>query len=213
MNMKTKSTLKLSRRKFIGATTTALAGFTVIPSYAVSGLGHIPPSDKLNIAGIGIGGKGKVNLKNMPGQNIVALCDVDWDYAEPVFKTYSKAKKYKDFREMLEKQKDIEAVVIATPDHTHAIQSMIAMQLGKHVYCQKPLTHTVWESRQLTEAAKKYKVVTQMGNEGHSSDSVYEVAEVVQSGCLGEVRRSTRVDKPANLATGNAPTPERGKNT
>jgi len=96
--MNTKSNFYFSRRKFIGATTTALAGFTVIPSFAVSGLGHIPPSDKLNIAGIGIGGKGKVNLKNMSGQNIVALCDVDWDYAKPVSETYSKAKKYDDYR-------------------------------------------------------------------------------------------------------------------
>ncbi|GAB1454352.1 Gfo/Idh/MocA family oxidoreductase [Draconibacterium sp.] len=187
--MNTKSTSNFSRRHFIGATATAVAGFTVVPHHAVAGLGHIPPSDKLNIAGIGIGGKGKVNLKNMPGQNIVALCDVDWDYAKPVAKTYSKAKEYDDYRKMFDKMhKDIDAVMIATPDHTHAIIAMTAMQLGKHVYCQKPLTHTVWESRQLTEAAKKYKVVTQMGNEGHSSDTVYEVAEVVQSGCLGEVK-------------------------
>jgi predicted dehydrogenase len=187
MNMNTKSALNLSRRKFIGATTTALAGFTVIPSFAVSGLGHVAPSDKLNIAGIGIGGKGRVNLRNMPGQNMVALCDVDWDYAKPVFDTYPKAKKYKDFREMLEKQKDIEAVVIATPDHTHAIQAMMAMQLGKHVYCQKPLTHTVWEARQLTEAARKYKVATQMGNEGHSDDEVREVTEIIHAGIIGDV--------------------------
>ena len=185
--MKTKSTSSLSRRKFIGATATVAAGFSVIPSYAVSGLGHIPPSDKLNIAGIGIGGKGKVNLNNMVGQNIVALCDVDWDYAKPVFENYPDAKRYKDFREMLDKQKDIEAVVIATPDHTHALTAAAAMELGKHTYLQKPLTHSVWESRHLTEIAKRTGVVTQMGNEGHSSDSVYEVAEVVQSGCLGVV--------------------------
>jgi len=108
----------------------------------------------------------------MVGQNIVALCDVDWDYADEVFNTYPEAKRYKDFRIMLERQKDIEGVVIATPDHSHAIQAMAAMQLGKHVYCQKPLTHSVWESRQLTEAAKRYRVATQMGNEGHSGDDV-----------------------------------------
>lgn len=189
--MNAKTNLNLTRRKFIGATATAAAGFSVIPSFAVSGLGHIPPSDKLNIAGIGIGGKGSVNLKNMPGQNIVALCDVDWEYAKRVADTYSKAKKYDDYRKMFDKMhKDIDAVVVATPDHTHAIITMTAMQLGKHVYCQKPLTHTVWESRKLTEAAKKYKVVTQMGNEGHSDDTVYEVAEIVQSGCLGEVKEA-----------------------
>ena len=178
---------KFSRRGFIGTTATALAGFSIIPSHAVAGLGHTPPSDKLNIAGIGVGGKGKVNLRNMPGQNIVALCDVDWDYADGVFKTYPKAKKWKDFREMLDKQKDIEAVVIATPDHTHAVQAMMAMQLGKHVYCQKPLTHTVWEARELTKAAKRYRVATQMGNEGHSNDEVRMVTEIIHAGIIGDV--------------------------
>lgn len=177
----------ITRRNFLGTTTAAVAGITIIPSHAVAGLGHVAPSDKLNIAGIGIGGKGKVNLRNMPGQNIVALCDVDWDYAGPVFKNYPKAKRWKDFREMLDKQKDIEAVVIATPDHTHAIQAMSAMQLGKHVYCQKPLTHSVWEARELTRAAVQYKVATQMGNEGHSDDEVREVAELIHAGVIGDV--------------------------
>lgn len=188
--MNKKSNLNFSRRSFIGTAAVAAAGFTIVPRHAVAGLGHIPPSDKLNIAGIGIGGKGKVNLKNMPGQNIVALCDVDWDYADPVFKAYPKAEKYKDFRKMLENQKDIEAVVIATPDHTHALTAAAAMELGKNVYLQKPLTHSVWESRYLTKLAQKTGVVTQMGNEGHSSDSVYEVAEVVQSGCLGTIKEA-----------------------
>ncbi|MDD2380541.1 MAG: Gfo/Idh/MocA family oxidoreductase [Mariniphaga sp.] len=185
MNQKSKSTF--SRRNFIGTTATAIAGFSIIPSQAVAGLGHIPPSDKLNIAGIGIGGKGRSNLRNMVGQNIVALCDVDWDYADGVFNEYPDAKRWKDFREMLEKQKDIEAVVIATPDHTHAVQAMMAMQLGKHVYVQKPLTHTVWEARQLTEAARRYKVATQMGNEGHSNDEVRLVTEIIHAGVIGDV--------------------------
>jgi len=181
---------KFNRRNFIGTTAVAAAGFSIIPSNAVSGMGHIAPSDKLNIAGIGIGSKGAVNLKNMPGQNMVAMCDVDWSYADPVFKTYPKATKWKDYREMLEKQKDIDAVVIATPDHTHALPAAAAMELGKHVYLQKPLTHSVWESRYLTKLAKETGGVTQMGNEGHSKDTVYEVAEVVQSGCLGEIREA-----------------------
>ena len=188
--MKENSKKNVSRRGFIGTTATALAGLSVVPSYAVSGLGHAAPSDKLNIAGIGIGGKGKVNLRNMPGQNIVALCDVDWDYAAPVFDTYPKAKKWKDFRKMLDEQKDIEAVVIATPDHTHALTAAAAMELGKNVYLQKPLTHSVWESRYLAKLAERTGVVTQMGNEGHSSDTVYEVAEVVQSGCLGTIKKA-----------------------
>lgn len=178
-----------NRRNFIRTSALATAGFAIVPSRAVSGLGHIAPSDKLNIAGIGVGGKGRTNLNNMVGQNIVALCDVDWDYASGVFKAYPGAKQWKDFREMLEKQKDIEAVVIATPDHTHAIQAMAAMQLGKHVYVQKPLTHSVWEARQLTEAARKYRVATQMGNEGHSRDEVRTVAEMIWSGVIGDVTR------------------------
>ena len=188
--MNKKSNLNFSRRNFIGTTAAAVAGFSIIPRNAVAGLGHVSPSDKLNIAGIGIGGKGKVNIANMPGQNIVALCDVDWDYANPVFEKYAKAKKYTDFRKMLDKQKDIDAVVIATPDHTHTVTAVAAMELGKHVYLQKPLTHSVWESRYLTKLAEKTGVVTQMGNEGHSNDTVYEVAEVVQSGCLGTVKET-----------------------
>jgi predicted dehydrogenase len=177
----------MERRKFIKNVSSYGLSLTVVPSIAVSGLGHTAPSDKLNIAGIGIGGKGSVNLRNMVEQNIVALCDCDYDYAKRVFDTYPKAKKFKDYRVMLEKRKDIDAVVIATPDHTHALQAATAMELGKHVYVQKPLTHTVWESRHLTELARRTGVVTQMGNEGHSSDTVYEVAEIVQSGCLGVI--------------------------
>ena len=128
-----------------------------------------------------------MNLNNMVGQNITALCDCDYDYAGRVFNAYPKAVRYKDYRVMLEKQKDIDAVVIGTPDHTHTAIAAAAMESGKDVYLQKPLTHSVWESRYLTDLAKRTGVTTQMGNEGHSSDSVYEVAEVVQSGCLGTV--------------------------
>ena len=180
----------MERRKFIKNLSSSGIALTVVPSIAVSGLGHTAPSDKLNIAGIGIGGKGKVNIRNMVNQNIVALCDVDWDYAKPVFETYPKATKWKDFRKMLEKQKDIDAVVIATPDHTHTLPASAAMELGKHVYLQKPLTHSIWESRYLTGLANKTGVVTQMGNEGHSNDTVYEVAEIVQSGCLGVIKEA-----------------------
>lgn len=178
----------MKRRDFVKNAAASGLALTIVPSMAVSGLGHTPPSDRLNIAGIGIGGKGKVNLRNMVGQNIVALCDVDFDYAKPVFQAYPGAKKYQDFRKMFDAQKDIDAVVIATPDHTHALTAATALELGKHVYLQKPLTHSVWESRYLTKLAKKAGVVTQMGNEGHSSNTVYEVAEVVQSGCLGTIR-------------------------
>jgi hypothetical protein len=188
MNNKTRSSDKFTRREFIGRTSAAAAGLIILPSHVISGLGHTPPSDKLNIAAIGIGGKGKVNLENMVGQNIVALCDVDWDYAAGVFKTYPKAKKYKDFRIMLEKQKDIEAVVIATPDHTHYLPAAMAMKMGKHVYVQKPLTHSIWEARELTRLARECKVATQMGTEGHSSDEVRKLSEVIQAGVIGEIR-------------------------
>lgn len=177
----------MKRRNFLKNLGLTGATITILPSHVVSGLGHIAPSDKLNIAGVGIGGKGKVNLKNMVGQNITALCDCDHEYAENVFKTYPNAVRYKDYRVMLEKQKDIDAVVISTPDHTHAVIAAAAMESGKHVYLQKPLTHSVWESRYLTGLANRKGVTTQMGNEGHSNDSVYEVAEVVQSGCLGAI--------------------------
>lgn len=188
MKKKSGTSVSVTRREFINRTSAAAAGFIILPSHVIGGLGHIPPSDKLNIAAVGIGGKGKDNLANMAGQNIVALCDVDWDYAAGVFETYPSAIKYKDFRKMLEKQKDIDAVVIATPDHTHYHPAAMAMEMGKHVYVQKPLTHSIWEARELTRLARKYNVVTQMGTEGHSSDKVRELTEVIQSGVIGDIR-------------------------
>ncbi len=177
-----------SRRGFIASSAATAAGLTILPSQVVSGLGHGSPSDKLHIAGIGIGGKGQVNLRNMNSENIVALCDIDRNYAAKTFSQYPSAKQFTDYRIMLEEMnKDIDAVLIATPDHTHAVCALAAMQLGKHVYVQKPLTHTVYESRVLLEASRKYKVVTQMGNEGHSSDTVAEVCELIWSGAIGEV--------------------------
>jgi predicted dehydrogenase len=178
----------ISRRQFVKASAATAGLFFVVPSRVVSGLGHTAPSDKLNIAGIGVGGKGSVNLRNMDSQNIVALCDIDWGYAKGCFEKYPQAKRYVDFRRMFDEMgKDIDAVVIATPDHTHAVCALTSMQLGKHVYVQKPLTHSVYESRVLLEASRRYKVVTQMGNEGHSSDSVSEVCEWIWSGAIGEV--------------------------
>src|SRR5680860_310184 len=123
----------ISRRNFLGATAASAIGFTVLPSTVIAGLGHKPPSDKLNIAGIGVGGKGYTNLRNMETENIVALCDVDWDYAgKNAFKRWPLAKQYMDYREMFETQKDIDAVMIATPDHTHALPAILAMREGYH---------------------------------------------------------------------------------
>ncbi|MHC4061849.1 MAG: Gfo/Idh/MocA family protein, partial [Planctomycetota bacterium] len=161
---------RVSRRDFLLSTASTAAAFTIVPRHVLAGSGQTPPSEKLNIAGVGVGGMGKINLEKLADENIVALCDVDEKYAGKVFDDYPQAKKYADFRRMLEKQREIDAVVVATPDHTHAVISMMAMKMGKHVYCQKPLTHSVYEARMLTEAARKYKVATQMGNQGHSGE-------------------------------------------
>ena len=180
---------KLSRRDFVGAAA-AVAAFTVVPRRVLGGAGNTPPSEKLNVAGVGVGGMGQNNIAKCAeaGANIVALCDVDSKYSAGVFKKYPKARMWTDFRKMLDEQKDIDAVVVATPDHLHAVIAMDAMRRGKHVYVQKPLTRTVWEARMLTEAARKYKVQTQMGNQGHSSEEVRLVCEWIQDGAIGDVR-------------------------
>ena len=164
--------------------------FSVVPAH-VLGRDGTPPSGKLNIAGIGVGGQGACNLGNLAGENIVALCDVDHAYAAGTFKAYPKARVWSDYRKMLDEQKDIDAVVIATPDHTHAVITMAAMKLGKHVYTQKPLTHDVYEARMLANAAKESKVVTQMGIQGHSGEGSRLMCEWVWAGLIGEVRDVT----------------------
>ena len=179
-----------SRRKFIRNAGVAGAGFFIVPRDVI-GRGFIAPSDKLRIAGIGVGGKGTSDLAEFaksPNVSIVALCDVDDRQAVKSRTSFPKAPYYKDFREMLEKEKNnIDAVSVSTPDHTHAVATIAAMQLGKHVYTQKPLTHDIYEARMLTEAAKKYKVVTQMGNQGGSGDGVRRSKEIVDSGLIGDV--------------------------
>lgn len=188
--MESENSKKISRRGFIGTSALALGGFTIVPAHAVSGLGRIAPSDKLNIAGIGIGGMGRVDLEDVSKtENIVALCDVDWNNSvQNVFKTYPGAQRYKDYRVMLDKQKDIDAVIVATPDHTHAIVSMEAIRRGKHTYTEKPLTHTVFEARMLTEAARKYKVATQMGNQGQAGDGPRRLQEMIHDGVIGTIQ-------------------------
>ena len=199
--MKNKSLGTISRRGFIGTSATALAGLTIVPHHAVSGLGHIAPSDKLNIAGVGIGGMGRNNLANVAKtENIVALCDVDWgEQTSRVFKTYPGAKQYKDYRVMLDKQKEIDAVIVATSDHTHAVISMDAMKRSKHVFTQKPLTHTVYEAKVLAKAAKEYKVATQMGNQGQASDGPRRLREMIWNDVIGPVREvHVWTDRPNN---------------
>lgn len=178
---------KMTRRKFLNRSAGA-AAFTIVAPHVLGGQGRTPPSEKLNIAGIGVGGMGAVNLAELEGENIVALCDVDQEHAGKTFKKYPNAKVYVDYREMLEKQKDIDAVLIATPDHTHAVITAAAMRAGKHVYTQKPLTHDIYEARQLVKIAKETGVVTQMGIQGHSGDGARLINEWISAGAIGEVR-------------------------
>lgn len=177
-----------TRRDFLKQMAVATAGLTIVPSHVVAGLGHRAPSDKLNIVGIGIGGKGRNNLATMASENIIGLCDVDWKFAKPVFDEYPNAKRYYDWRAMFDELKDsMDAVMVATADHTHATIAAQAMTMGKHVFCQKPLTHSVYESRLLTSLAKKYKVATQMGNQGNSSPEVRDICEWIWNGEIGDV--------------------------
>jgi len=186
---KTDNKSSISRRSFIATTAAATAGLTIVPSKVVSGLGYKAPSDTLNIAGVGVGGRGGGVIKELRSENIVALCDIDWKYSEGIFKEFPDAKKFWDWRVMFDKMKDsIDAVVVGTADHTHAIVSINAMKLGKHVYCEKPLTHSVWESRQMTKFAKEYKVATQMGNQGNSGEGIRQVCEWIWDGVVGEIK-------------------------
>lgn len=180
----------MNRKQFIKNTGLAAAGFFIVPRH-VLGRGFVAPSDRLIVAGIGVGGKGQSDIASFfkSGKaDIAFLCDVDDKRAATSVKNFPKAKYYKDWRQMLDKEsKNFDAVSVSTPDHNHAVQAMAAMQLGKHVYVQKPLTHDVYEARMLTEAAKKYKVVTQMGNQGASGDGVRQLMDWYDAGTIGDV--------------------------
>lgn len=195
---------KMSRRSFVGNVAMAAASVSVLPRHILGGPGFLAPSDKVNVAAIGIGGMGSSNMSRLTSQNIVAISDVDFGYVhdnaiydkngnvrrgrQALKEAYDKAKRYDDFRVMLDKQKDIEAVLIATPDNVHAVAAKRAMEAGKHVYVQKPLTYTVREARTLADvAAKNPKLVTQMGNQGHSSDDGRRVIELIRGGAIGPV--------------------------
>src|SRR5437899_12502010 len=227
---------EMSRRTFLSNVGASGAAFAIVHRH-VLGHGFTSPSDTLNIAGIGVGGMGRSNLINLASQNIVALCDVDWDYTTKSFDRLEtdaknlqmrieqgpqparpgqaasefdpvkakaqvdgmlrlknehvpRAKRYQDYREMLDRQKDIDAIVVATPDHMHATIALAAMDLGKHVYVQKPLTWSVHEARQLARRAKETKVATQMGNQGHSYDDTRKIVEYIAAGAIGDVREA-----------------------
>ena len=164
------------------------AGFGSSPNLKM--LGFKSPNEKLNIASIGAGGKARssINICSNAKENIVALCDPDGASAKAMFEKFDKAPRYTDFRQMFDKEgKNIDAVIVATPDFKHAICSTWAMERGKHVYCQKPLTRTIWEARLLTHLAAKYKVATQMGNQGYSNEGTRQCAEMIWDGAIGNV--------------------------
>ena len=181
---------KITRRRFLGGTAFSAATFMILPGSVLGLRGGTSANGKLNLAGIGIGGQGGNDIGAMAGENIVALCDVDQNYAAPIFKKYPDAKKFTDFRRMLDEMKEIDGVVVGTPDHLHAFATMEAVRRGKHVYCEKPLTHSVWEARQVSDAARTAKVATQMGNQGQASEPTRHLCELVWSGIIGPVREA-----------------------
>jgi predicted dehydrogenase len=200
---------KITRRKFVAGTTGATLAAMIVPRHVLGGVGYQAPSDTVNIAVVGCGAQGAADATELlaGGQNIVALADVDFGFVDRAVarravgrdgqpnqngiklqEVYKKAKRYADFRKMLEAQKDIDGVLVATPDHTHAVVAKTAMELGKHVYVEKPLTWSVQEARVLRETAARTKVVTQMGNHGHSSEGASLINEWIQAGVIGPVK-------------------------
>ena len=189
----------ISRRSFLAAAGCAtLSACATRFNTARVVPGKVSPNEKLNIAAIGIGGMGRGNLEACSSENIVALCDIDDEYAAHAFEAFSGARRYRDFRRMFDKEeKNIDAVIVATPDHTHAVIAMMAIRMGKHLYCQKPLAHSIYEVRKLTEAAREQGVQTQMGNQGHSSEHIRLLYEWIQDGAIGDIREvHTWSDRP-----------------
>jgi predicted dehydrogenase len=175
----------------------------------------VSPNEKLNIAGIGVGGRGAANVQGVASENMVALCDVDESRAGKTFEQFPQAKRYQDFRKMLDEMHgQIDAVVIGTPDHTHAMPGVMAMKLGKHCYCEKPLTHSVYEARRMAQVAAENKVVTQMGNQIHAGGNYRRAVELIQSGAIGPVRevhtwlgaRFSGPPTPTDMSQPDAPT-------
>ncbi|MGH7753064.1 MAG: Gfo/Idh/MocA family protein, partial [Gemmatimonadales bacterium] len=179
---------RVSRRTFVQETGAAVA-FTVVPRHVI-GRGYRAPSDTLSIACIGIGGMGRNDVNGVAGENIYALCDVDSKQGEGAILAYPRAKRFTDFRELLDKEgRNIDAVTVSTPDHTHGVAAMMAMKMGKHVRVQKPLARSLWEVRALVEQARRSpRIATQMGNQGHANEGTRQIREWVEAGAIGTVR-------------------------
>jgi len=177
------------RRQLLKSVAAAAIGVQIVPAFVLGGPGKKSPSEKLNIAGIGIGGQGASDLKEMAGENIVALCDCDWTKAGGTFKSYPKAQKFKDYRLMLDQiGKEIDAIMVATPDHMHAPIALHYMRAQKHAYVEKPMAHTIEEARLMTKVAKEMGVVTQMGNNGHAGEGLRLTREWLDAGAIGVVK-------------------------
>ena len=191
--MKTNVTVRspeLTRRQFLRGTLLSATTFMVVPGGVLGLRGAASANQKLNLAGIGVGGQGGHDIGQMESENIVALCDVDKRHAAHVFRKYPKAQQFTDYRQMLDQVKEIDAVVVGTPDHHHAFAAMEGIKRGKGVYCEKPLTHSVWEARRLATAARAAKVATQMGNQGQASEETRRLCELVWAGAIGDVREA-----------------------
>lgn len=181
----------MKRRTFLQAAAGGVAGFSIVPRHVLGGEGVVPPSEMINVAGVGIGGQGGGVIKDMSqhGANIGVLCDLDSKKAAGTIKQYPKAELFKDYRVMLDKMpKSVDAVMVATPDHMHAPITMAAMKAGKAVYVEKPMAHSVEECRVMTAYAKEHNLVTQMGNNGHAGEGLRQTKEWIDAGAIGTVK-------------------------
>jgi predicted dehydrogenase len=179
---------RINRRRFIYSSAMAAGALAAAPAWGLPRVNYKSPNEKLDIGGIGAGGRGGSDIEGVSSENIVALCDVDANTLAEAHKRYPRAALYSDYRVMLEKHKGLDGVTIGIPDHHHAPAAMRAMALGKHVYCEKPLTHSIWEARQMARAARKFKVATQMGNQGHCGNGNRQLCEMIWAGAIGQVR-------------------------
>lgn len=179
------------RREFLTTciTGSALVGFMIVPRHVLGGPGHLPPSEKLNIAHIGVGNRGWTVIRQLEAHNIVAICDVDSNFLGKASERYPNARKYTDFRKLIDwEENNIDAVAVCSTDHTHALATMAGLRAGKHVFCEKPLTHSVFEARTVAETVRGTNLATQMGNEAHSGRNYRRVVELIRFGAIGEVR-------------------------